>query len=107
MKLWGKTMAELDADHRRMLADRMQRQQNATPLQLGQHYGDALQPVRREYYFGTDIPIEDAEMDEWEEIVAERTRPGMNIPAERWPLITVLAIGAWVLLVGFAWLVLA
>ena len=44
MTLWGKTMAEIDEDHRRMLADRLAREQAATPQQLGRYFGSVLQP---------------------------------------------------------------
>lgn len=102
MILWGKTMAEIDEDHRKMLAERLAREQNATPQQLGQHYGNALQPVRRTYHFGTDIPA-----PSWEEIEMERARHGEDDAGHAgrimiWGLVAVLAsVGFLVIVIAF------
>lgn len=100
MTLWGKTMAELDEDHRRMLAERQAREQNATPQQLGRHFGNALQPVRRDYHFGTDIPI-----PTWQEVEAERARRGEDDMGG--PLFGIMAVSAIVLALVLAILYIA
>lgn len=118
MKLWGKTMAELDEDHRRMLADRLARQQNATPQQLGQYYGDMLKPHKPTQqerfdamvsettvpcYFGTDIPMPERNTDSTGQYVIPR---GPNIPARNWPAIIALSVMAWALVavaIGIYW----
>jgi anti-sigma-K factor RskA len=103
--VWGKPLAEIDADHRRMLAERLAREQNATPQSLGRYYGDALRPytptqqerfnamkretaVRRDYHFGTDT--------------SERAKPPADLDDGR----MVLA-GLGVVLAAVALLVLA
>lgn len=111
MKLWGKTMAELDEDHRRMLADRLARQQAMTPQQLGKMYGDRLMHTRKletqhdrmqALYFGTDIPLP-RNTDSTGQYMIPRNS---FIPASKWPAIIALAVMAWALAVvaiGIYW----
>lgn len=98
MKLWGKTMAELDEDHRRMLAEREER--GMSPGQLGKMYADQINSVQRQCYFGTDIPIPERNTDSTGQyVIPRRPHPSRG----KWPVL-VLGIAAWALtiLIGLA-----
>ncbi len=97
MKLWGKTMAELDEDHRRMLVDREQR--GMSPAELAAKYATSTPVfVRQEaaYHFGTDIAA-----PSWEEVEMARARRGEDeSPNDRRLTIIVLGVCASVLVVS-------
>lgn len=96
-KLWGKNQDDLDAERQEMRAYAdLAEQQNATPEQLGRHYGNKLQPVSirhvegstiRDCYFGTDIPA-----PTWREIEEYRAAQGEDDAGHGggWVIATVL-----------------
>lgn len=89
-RIWGKTMAELDEDHRKMLADR---ERAMTPQELGVKYALPRpivlrqEPVRN-FHFGTDIPA-----PTWKEIEDQRDRHGIDDAGHS---------GAWIVAAAFA-----
>jgi len=102
--LWGKSQEQLQAERQEMIARReyIARRDAAakTPAALGKRYGQALQPVRREYHFGTDIP-----RPTWREVEDARARTGRDDAGG--PILGMMAISAVVLALAWAILYLA